>query len=126
MSGLFVFQIGNSVVSKSVGLNRVACYKGEETKVTTMRTTQSLSITLPIDMAEMVKAKVASGEYATESEVIRDGLRTLAARDAAVERWLNEDVAKAYDAYKADPSSASPLDDVMKRLNAKMANPESK
>ena len=52
----------------------------------TMRTTQSLSITLPIDMAEMVKAKVKSGEYATESEVIRDGLRTLAARDAAVER----------------------------------------
>jgi len=91
-----------------------------------MRTTQSLSITLPIDMAEMVKAKVASGEYATESEVIRDGLRTLAARDAAVERWLNDDVTKAYDAYKADPSSASPLDDVMKRLNAKMANAESK
>jgi putative addiction module CopG family antidote len=91
-----------------------------------MRTTQSLSITLPIDMAEMVKAKVASGEYATESEVIRDGLRTLAARDAAVERWLNEDVAKAYDSYKADPSTASPLDDVMKRLNAKMAAPESK
>lgn len=45
-----------------------------------MRTTQAFSITLPLDMAEMVKAKVASGEYATESEVIRDGLRTLVAR----------------------------------------------
>jgi len=29
---------------------------------------------------------VASGEYATESEVIRDGLRALAARDAAMEK----------------------------------------
>ena len=42
-----------------------------------MRTTQSLSITLPHDMAQMVRAKVSSGEYATESEVIRDGLRVL-------------------------------------------------
>lgn len=68
-----------------------------------MRTTQSLSITLPHDMAQMVKSKVASGEYATESEVIRDGLRTLAARDAAVERWLREEVAPTYDRVMADP-----------------------
>jgi len=68
-----------------------------------MRTTQSLSITLPHDMAQMVKTKVASGEYATESEVIRDGLRSLAARDAAVEKWLREEVAPTYDRVMADP-----------------------
>ncbi len=68
-----------------------------------MRTTQSLSITLPLEMAQMVKAKVASGEYATESEVIRDGLRTLTARDAAVERWLRDEVAPTYDRVMADP-----------------------
>ncbi len=50
-----------------------------------MRKTQSLSITLPHDMAKLVKDKVADGGYATESEVIRDGLRALQARDAAVE-----------------------------------------
>lgn len=82
-----------------------------------MRTTRSLSVTLPLDMAEMVKAKVASGEYATESEVIRDGLRTLAARDAAVERWLKEDVAAAYDAHKANPENAVALDQALGRLN---------
>ena len=38
-----------------------------------MRTTQQLSITLPNDMAAVVKAKVRTGEYATESEVIRGG-----------------------------------------------------
>lgn len=70
-----------------------------------MRTTQSLSITLPHEMAQMVKAKVSSGEYATESEVIRDGLRTLAARDAAVERWLREEVVPTYDAVLSDPGS---------------------
>ena len=52
---------------------------------TIMRTTQQLSITLPLDMANVVKAKVRTGEYATESEVIRDGLRALLARDRAVE-----------------------------------------
>ena len=74
-----------------------------------MRTTQSLSITLPLEMAQMVKAKVSSGEYATESEVIRDGLRTLAARDAAVEKWLIEDVVPTYDAHHGDPTRASCL-----------------
>ena len=42
-----------------------------------MRTTQQFSITLPNEMADIVKRKVAAGEYATESEVIRDGLRVL-------------------------------------------------
>jgi antitoxin ParD1/3/4 len=69
-----------------------------------MRSTQQLSITLPNEMAELVRAKVAAGEYATESEVIRDGLRTLLARDRAVEDWLRETVAPAYDALKAEPS----------------------
>lgn len=63
-----------------------------------MRTTQQLSITLPNDMAAAVKAKVRTGEYATESEVIRDGLRALLARDRAVESWLHHQVGPAYEA----------------------------
>jgi len=69
-----------------------------------MRSTQQFSITLPHEMAQLVRAKVAAGEYATESEVIRDGLRSLMARDRAVDAWLREQVAPAYDALKADPS----------------------
>jgi putative addiction module CopG family antidote len=60
-----------------------------------------LSITLPADMAETIEAKVASGEYATESEVIRDRLRVLIARDRAVEHWLRDQVAPASDALLA-------------------------
>ncbi len=71
-----------------------------------MRSTQQFSITLPNEMAELVRSKVAAGEYATESEVIRDGLRALQARDRAVESWLREQVAPAYDAIQADPSRA--------------------
>jgi len=83
-----------------------------------MRSTQQFSITLPNEMAETVRAKVASGEYATESEVIRDGLRALLARDQAVEAWLRKDVAAAYDKLKASPSRALPADRVRARLAA--------
>lgn len=83
-----------------------------------MRSTQQFSITLPHEMAEAVRAKVAAGEYATESEVIRDGLRVLLARDRAVEDWLRKDVAAAYDKLKAEPSRAVAASAVKARLAA--------
>jgi antitoxin ParD1/3/4 len=83
-----------------------------------MRTTQQLSITLPNEMVDAVKAKVRAGEYASESEVIRDGLRALLARDRAVESWLREQVGPAYDALKADPARAVTADQVRARLAA--------
>ena len=86
-----------------------------------MRTTQQMSITLPNEMADVVKAKVRMGEYASESEVIRDGLRALLARDRAVESWLHNQVGPAYDALKADPSRAVTADQVRARLAAEHA-----
>jgi antitoxin ParD1/3/4 len=68
-----------------------------------MRTTQQMSITLPNEMARLIRQKVAAGEYASESEVIRDGLRTLMARDRAVETWLQQEVAPALDRLRTDP-----------------------
>ena len=53
-----------------------------------MRSTRQLSITLPTEMAADVRAKVESGDYASESEVIREGLRALQARERALEAWL--------------------------------------
>jgi antitoxin ParD1/3/4 len=83
-----------------------------------MRNTAPITITLPHEMAAMVKAKVASGEYASDSEVIRDGLRTLQARDAALEKWLQTEVARSYREHKADPSKAIPADQIMDRVRA--------
>jgi putative addiction module CopG family antidote len=68
-----------------------------------MRSTRQLSITLPNEMATRLRAKVASGEYASESEVVREGLRALQARDQAAEAWLQGAVTRAYDQLKADP-----------------------
>lgn len=71
-----------------------------------MPTTQSVSVMLPYDLARKVQAKVVSGEYASESKVISDGLLSLFDRDAAIERWIVEDVAPTYDAAAADPHRA--------------------
>ena len=77
-----------------------------------MQPTPQFSITLPVEMAEVVRAKVASGEYATESEVIQEGLRMLMARDHTIEQWLRGEVAAAYDEIKADPSKILAADQV--------------
>jgi antitoxin ParD1/3/4 len=84
-----------------------------------MRTTRPFSITLPNEMADAVKAKVAAGAYATESEVIRDGLRVLMAHDRALECWLHEQAGPAYAAMKADTSSALSVDQVRASLKAR-------
>jgi len=77
-----------------------------------------MSITLPKEMADAVKAKVRAGEYASESEVIRDGLRALQARDRAVENWLVGQVGPAFDALKAEPTRAVAIESVRARLAA--------
>lgn len=86
-----------------------------------MRSTQQLSITLPNEMVDMVKAKVQGGGYASESEVIREALRALLARDRAVESWLHHQVGPVYDALKADPSRSVTPEQVRARLAAERA-----
>lgn len=65
----------------------------------TMPDTRALTITLPPDLSRLVKEKVASGGYESESEVIREGLRALQAQEAAVEEWLRTEGVARYDAY---------------------------
>ena len=94
-----------------------------------MCSTQAISVTLPHELVDMIKAKVASGEYATESEVVLDGLRSLKARDAALDQWLNDEVAKSYDEYNANPTIGIPAADVTaaldKRLKSRLASQRS-
>jgi putative addiction module CopG family antidote len=84
-----------------------------------MRTTQQFSITLPHDMAEIVEGKIKSGAYASVSEVMRDGVRALLERDAAIERWLREEVIAGHAEYLADPSRAIPADEILGRIKGR-------
>ena len=77
------------------------------------------TVSLPADQAAYIDAKVASGDYASVSEVVRAGLRALRERDAAVERWLNETVAPAYDAYAASPDRVLSAEAVGDALQAR-------
>jgi antitoxin ParD1/3/4 len=74
----------------------------------TMRSTQQIGITLPIEIAKMVNSKVRRGDYASHSDVIRAGLRAVIKRDGAAETWLRDAVVARATAADLDPSTAPP------------------
>lgn len=77
-----------------------------------MKNCQQMSIALPTELVEYIKDKVRSGEYASESEVIQDGVSALLESDRAMEDWLKRSVAPAFDALKADPSRHLSIEDI--------------
>lgn len=83
-----------------------------------MRTTQQFSVTLTNEMAEMVRARVASGAYASESEVIREGLRALNERDKVVEEWLANTAAPALDALRKDSTRGRSKKQILDTIRA--------
>jgi antitoxin ParD1/3/4 len=68
-------------------------------------------------MADAVRARVASGRYASESEVIREGLRALADQERAVEAWLRGPVADAYDAVDDGSAELLTIEEVRASLD---------
>ncbi|MGB6517089.1 MAG: type II toxin-antitoxin system ParD family antitoxin [Candidatus Cybelea sp.] len=52
------------------------------------------NISLPTELEAYVDAKVASGEYAHASEVVRDGLRLLMLEEARKLEWLRNAIAE--------------------------------
>ena len=76
------------------------------------------TVSLPREHAAFIDELVAKGTYASASEVVRAGLRALRERDAAVERWLAEDVAPAYDRLREDPSRTLSAQSVFDEVRA--------
>jgi antitoxin ParD1/3/4 len=67
---------------------------------------ERLSITLPADMARMIRAKVEEGRYASNSEVIREAMRLWQERELVREQRLAAIRAKI-DEADADPAGFS-------------------
>ena len=86
-----------------------------------MSSTEKRTFSLPPEHALFIDEQVASGSYASASEVVRAGLRALQQRNQAVERWLREEVAPVYDAMQADPGRALPSKDVFDAIRRRHA-----
>jgi antitoxin ParD1/3/4 len=83
-----------------------------------MAATAKRTFSLPAEQSRYIDSLVESGAYATSSEVIRSGLRALQERDAAIDRWLRDEVVPTAAAMRADPSRAIPLDEVFGEIRA--------
>ncbi len=84
-----------------------------------MAATEKRTFSLPPEHAAFIDAKVKSGHYASGSEVMRAGLRALQERDDAIERWLREQVASAYDAFKSGKSRTHPASAIFDEIRAR-------
>ncbi len=80
-----------------------------------MERAEKLSITLPASLARVVRESVESGEYASNSEVIREALR--AWQDREIDRVLaGIDLKAAVDEAINDPRPPKPAKEVFARL----------
>ena len=87
-----------------------------------MPSPEKRTFSLPTEQADYIDTLVASGTYASGSEVVRAGLRALQERDAAVENWLREEVVSVCDAMQREPGRAIPSEQVFATIRARHAD----
>lgn len=85
-----------------------------------MSGTHKRTFSLPEEHSKFIDSKVNSGAFASGSEVVRAGLRALQERDAAIERWLREEVAPVYDRWAAGEEETLSLDAVFDQLETEI------
>ena len=86
--------------------------------------TEKLSISLPIDMAQLIRRHVENGSYASNSEVIRDALRLWQQREEEREQRLHS-IRRTLDDAAADPVRHSGAD-VREHFDRLLAKAEKK
>jgi antitoxin ParD1/3/4 len=83
---------------------------------------EKLSITLPADMAKMIRRQVESGAYSSNSEVIRDAMRLWQDRRSEREQRLDVIRAKIQEAVD-DPQRVSD-DELGRHFDARLDDAE--
>lgn len=88
-----------------------------------MPANDQLTVTLPIEAIEFVRSKVASGEYASESDVLVESLHSLQTHQTSeqFESWLLDEIVPAYDAMKADSYRGLPASRIYAALQEEHA-----
>lgn len=83
---------------------------------------EKLSITLPDKLARLVREKVESGMYASNSEVIREALRVFREQEEIKEQkinWLRSELQKSID----DPRPSIDASEVFAKLEERFGKP---
>jgi antitoxin ParD1/3/4 len=81
----------------------------------------TMNVSLPVALANFVEKEVASGEYSTASEVVRDGLRILQRERAAREEKLailRREIQVARDEVDAGQFSEESVMDILAEVRA--------
>jgi antitoxin ParD1/3/4 len=91
-----------------------------------MPATEQFTITLPTELVELIRSKVASGEYVSESEYVETKLREKFdlpdTDDPELEQWLKTVGVARYDAYDANPNDVYTADEILKSLQSRLAS----
>ncbi|WP_323165984.1 type II toxin-antitoxin system ParD family antitoxin [Pseudomonas bubulae] len=83
-----------------------------------MSTAEKISIALPAEMVHLIRNAVATGEYASSSEVIRDALRDWTYKRNLRQQGVNE-LRDLWQEARADETPGVSADDVLDRLERK-------
>jgi Arc/MetJ-type ribon-helix-helix transcriptional regulator len=86
-----------------------------------MNKRHEFNVTLPADLTEKVEGWVNAGTYQSVTDAISDGVRMLAEREEAVEKWLQDEVVPAYDAFIESGEQPIDADDILPRIHARRA-----
>lgn len=78
------------------------------------------TFSLTEEQARFIDALVEAGGYVSGSEVVREGLRGLQENDAAIERWLQEEVLPTVAEMDAHPERLIPIDEAFDRIETKL------
>jgi antitoxin ParD1/3/4 len=89
----------------------------------------TMNVSLPQALAEFVEKEVASGNYATASEVVRAGLRMLREQRAVYEEklaLLRREIQVGIDDVEAGRIDSRPIEKIMAEINAEIDAEEEK
>ena len=79
-----------------------------------------MQITLTPEIEVIIKQKVASGSYASETEVIKESLRLLQERDEEKLKSLRGDLAAAYEQSKHGESEIIDIEKIIANASQKL------
>jgi putative addiction module CopG family antidote len=83
-----------------------------------MGQSHNLNIKVSDEAAEFIRGKIASGEYASESDVIQEGLAVLKQETEERALWEKAVLLPAHDRLMANAESALSLSEIERNLEA--------